>query len=146
MRFASFNVTEVMSHSKFAFKRIGYLAAAQSFDDDTDVLLLTTNQFQKALTSGQQYEIGLALNCLASIVTPDLGRDLVATVATLLNNSHSYVRKKAVLVMYKVLCCQLGLYKTDSSTDLLAISRGIASSFSTIEGKIRRQRSTYVER
>eukprot|EP00698_Gefionella_okellyi_P006123 TRINITY_DN15571_c0_g1_i1.p1 TRINITY_DN15571_c0_g1~~TRINITY_DN15571_c0_g1_i1.p1 ORF type:complete len:1203 (-),score=311.42 TRINITY_DN15571_c0_g1_i1:35-3643(-) len=102
MKWAAFNVLEVMSHSKFALKRIGYLAASQSFDQDTDVLLLTTNQFKKDMTGGNQYEIGVAMNALANIVTPDLGRDLVSDVASLLGNSHSYVRKKAVLLLYKI--------------------------------------------
>jgi len=44
---AAFNILEVMSHPQFNFKRIAYLAASQSFNDETDVLLLTTNQFQK---------------------------------------------------------------------------------------------------
>lgn len=34
---AGFNVIEVMSSSKFTYKRIGYLASSQSFHTDTDV-------------------------------------------------------------------------------------------------------------
>lgn len=34
---AGFNVIEVMSSSKFTFKRIGYLAASQSFHEDSEV-------------------------------------------------------------------------------------------------------------
>lgn len=34
---AGFNVIEVMSSNKFTFKRIGYLAASQSFHSDTEV-------------------------------------------------------------------------------------------------------------
>uniref|UniRef100_O14617-3 Isoform 3 of AP-3 complex subunit delta-1 n=1 Tax=Homo sapiens TaxID=9606 RepID=O14617-3 len=41
---AAFNIIEVMSASKFTFKRIGYLAASQSFHEGTDVIMLTTNQ------------------------------------------------------------------------------------------------------
>lgn len=44
---AAFNIIEVMSSSKFTFKRIGYLAASQSFHDGTDVLMLTTNMIRK---------------------------------------------------------------------------------------------------
>lgn len=43
---AGFNIIEVMSSSKFTYKRIGYLASSQSFHTDTDVcenyLLLIT--------------------------------------------------------------------------------------------------------
>jgi len=44
---ASFYVLEVMSHPEFGFKRIGYLAASQSFNEDTEVIIITTNQFKK---------------------------------------------------------------------------------------------------
>lgn len=47
MSWASFNVLEVMSSGKFQHKRIGYLAAVQSFRLDTEVLMLTTNQIKK---------------------------------------------------------------------------------------------------
>ena len=44
---ASFNIVEVMASKKFSHKRIGYLAAAQSFTPETDVLMLTTNMVKK---------------------------------------------------------------------------------------------------
>ena len=47
MSWASFHVVEVMSSSKVHLKTIGYLAAAQSFEQDTDVLMLTTNLLKK---------------------------------------------------------------------------------------------------
>lgn len=48
MSWASFYVVEVMSSPKVHLKTVGYLAAAQSFTQDTDVLMLTTNQLKKA--------------------------------------------------------------------------------------------------
>jgi AP-3 complex subunit delta len=47
MSWASFHVVEVMSSSKVHLKTIGYLAAAQSFEQDTDVVMLTTNLLKK---------------------------------------------------------------------------------------------------
>lgn len=55
---AAFNIIEVMSSSKFSYKvchllfnficqRIGYLAASQSFGEQTDVLMLATNLIRK---------------------------------------------------------------------------------------------------
>ena len=38
----------------------------------TDVVLLTTNLLKKEFQSTSQYEVGLAVNCLANIVTRDL--------------------------------------------------------------------------
>lgn len=47
MAWASFNVVEVMSSPKYHLKTVGYLAAVQSFDQNTDVLMLTTNLLKK---------------------------------------------------------------------------------------------------
>ena len=45
---ASFHFVDVMSFPRFRAKRIGFLAASQTFDDETDVALLTTNLFRKS--------------------------------------------------------------------------------------------------
>lgn len=37
---AGFNIIEVMSCSKFTYKRIGYLASSQSFHSDTEVIIV----------------------------------------------------------------------------------------------------------
>ena len=50
---AGFNIIEVMSSTKFTEKRIGYLAASQSFHQDTEVLMLATNMIRKDLSSTQ---------------------------------------------------------------------------------------------
>lgn len=47
MSWASFHIVEVMSSPKFHLKTVGYLAAGQSFNEDTDVLMLTTNLLKK---------------------------------------------------------------------------------------------------
>lgn len=103
MAFASFHVIEVMSSPLFASKRIGYLAAAQSFSPTTDVLLLTTNQFKKDLTNGKLQDCSQALTCLAKLVTEDLGRDLEHDLSLLLNSPRPYIRKKALLVLYRLI-------------------------------------------
>jgi len=102
MSWASFQVVEVMSQTRFAHKRIGYQAACQSFHQSTDVVLLTTNQLKKEFGSAQQYEVGQAINCLSNIVNRDLARDLLPDLVSLLGHSKPYVRKKSVLCMYKL--------------------------------------------
>jgi AP-3 complex subunit delta-1 len=47
MGWASFHVVEVMSSPRSHLKSVGYLAAVQSFEQDTDVLMLTTNLLKK---------------------------------------------------------------------------------------------------
>ncbi|KAG0055972.1 AP-3 complex subunit delta [Gryganskiella cystojenkinii] len=102
MSWASFHVVEVMSSPKFLFKGIGYLGAVQSFNQETDVLMLTTNLIKKDLASSNACEIGIAINGLSHILTPDLARDLCADLVAMLNHSRPIVRKKVVLVLYKV--------------------------------------------
>lgn len=119
---AAFNIVEVMSSTKFTFKvsshshtpilrvsyshspiqRTGYLAAAQCFHDDLDVVMLTTNMIRKDISASNLYDAGLALNGLACFMTPDLARDLANDVLTLTASSRPYLRKKAILTMYKV--------------------------------------------
>ncbi|KAL3270684.1 hypothetical protein HHI36_021212 [Cryptolaemus montrouzieri] len=99
---AGFNIIEVMSSSKFTLKRIGYLAASQSFHCDSELLMLTTNMIRKELNSQNQYEAGLALTSLSCYVSTDLARDLSNDILTLLSSTKPYIRKKAVLMMYKV--------------------------------------------
>ena len=45
MNWASFHVVELMSTDNVKYKRVGYLAATQSFGDDTDVVLLYLESF-----------------------------------------------------------------------------------------------------
>ena len=51
MSWASFPVVEVMSSPRAHLKSVGYLAAAQSFTPDTDVLMLITNSLKKVRSS-----------------------------------------------------------------------------------------------
>ena len=53
MSWASFHVVEVMSSPRFHLKSVGYLAATQSFNKDTDVLMLTTNLLKKVCMPAQ---------------------------------------------------------------------------------------------
>ncbi|KAG9009375.1 AP-3 complex subunit delta [Tulasnella sp. 427] len=97
MSWASFHVVEVMSSPHLHLKTGGYLAAAQSFDENTDVLMLTTNLLKKASRSRP------ALNCLAHILTPELARDLALDIVPMLNHSRPLIRKRAILVLYKMM-------------------------------------------
>lgn len=64
--------------------------------------MLTTNMIRKDLNSQNQYDAGLALSGLSCFISPDLARDLVNDIMTLLTSTKPYLRKKAVLMMYKV--------------------------------------------
>lgn len=74
-----------MSSNKFTYKRIGYLAASQSFHADSELLMLTTNMIRKDLNAQNQYEAGLALSGLSCFISHDLARDLANDIMTLVS-------------------------------------------------------------
>lgn len=86
MHWAAFHIIEVMSQPQFHNKRTGYLAASLAFTQETEEIMLTTQLFRKDLNSRDPYEVGLALSCLSNIATPELARDLIADVVSLLNS------------------------------------------------------------
>ncbi|WBW73262.1 AP-3 adaptor complex subunit Apl5 [Schizosaccharomyces osmophilus] len=102
---ASFQIIEVMASSQLSQKQRGYLAAVQSFKPTTDVLMLTTNLIKKDIMSSRVPEITIAINGLSHISTYGLARDLYQDVLILLNHSVPYIRKRTIMVLYR-LCLQ----------------------------------------
>ncbi|KAH9274192.1 hypothetical protein BASA83_003498 [Batrachochytrium salamandrivorans] len=80
----------------------GYYAAAISFKQDTDVLMLCTNLIKKDMSSNNSEDGSVAMHTLAQIITPDLARDLHMDLIAMLNNSKPYMRKRAILVLYRI--------------------------------------------
>ncbi|KAL4573395.1 hypothetical protein LXL04_020198 [Taraxacum kok-saghyz] len=102
MSWAAFHAVELTSSPSFAHKKTGYLAASLSFRPSTEVLLLLTNQLRKDLSSTNQHEVSLALECLAVICTPDFARDLTPDIFTLLASSKSFIRKKSIACLLMI--------------------------------------------
>ncbi|XVE58797.1 hypothetical protein DITRI_Ditri04bG0197800 [Diplodiscus trichospermus] len=102
MSFATFHALEVLSSPRFSHKKIAYHAISLSFHDSTPVLLLITNHLRKDLTSTNEFEVSLSLQCLSRIANVDLARDLTPEIFTLLSSNKLYVRKKAVAVILRV--------------------------------------------
>lgn len=105
MSWANFHILEVMSSSKLQQKRVGYLAASQSFYKDSDILMLATNLMKKDLKYGGNNDVvkvGIALSGLSTIVTPSLAADICDDLFGMLSSSKPYIRKKAVTALFKV--------------------------------------------
>lgn len=100
---AAFNIIEVMSSERFTHKRIGYLAASQCFSNNTEVLMLTINMIRRDLCARNVYETGCAMSGLSCFVSNEVGRELFNDVHRLLSSTKPYLRKKSVLLMYKIL-------------------------------------------
>ncbi|KAG5517866.1 hypothetical protein PMAC_000320 [Pneumocystis sp. 'macacae'] len=91
MSWTSFNIIEVMSSTILSQKRIGYMASCLSFHKDTDDLM-----------SSNYIDIGIAINALSEIATPELSCDLLYDLCAIMNHSNPYIRKRVVLVMYRI--------------------------------------------
>lgn len=119
MSWASFHVVEVMSSPRIHLKSIGYLAAGQSFREDTDVLMLTTNSLKKACfvhgcvcvlvlmvpqdLGSRAEDVAVTLDGFSQIVNADLARDLGPDVVKMLTHSRAHIRKRAIVALYGVL-------------------------------------------
>ncbi|CAL9734003.1 AP-3 complex subunit delta [Monosporozyma servazzii] len=106
MSWCNFHILEVMSSETLPNKRVGYLAASQSFHRDPDILVLMTNLLKKDLkyaNKDDMVKVGIALNAISTItITPSLARDIVDDLFSMLNSSHAYIRKKTVTALFKV--------------------------------------------
>ncbi|KAK4039442.1 adaptin N terminal region-domain-containing protein [Parachaetomium inaequale] len=102
MSWASFHVLEVMSSQKYHQKRVGYLAAVQSFRPDTDVLMMATNLLKKDVAASLPTIIALPIAALPHIVTPSLAMSLLGDLLPRLGHSHAAIRKKTVVTLYRL--------------------------------------------
>ncbi|KAF7555530.1 hypothetical protein G7046_g6548 [Stylonectria norvegica] len=102
MSWASFHVLEVMSSPKYHQKRVGYLGAVQSFRPDTEVLMLATNLLKKDLASTAPTVISLPILTLPHVITPSLALSTLADLLPRLNHSHSNIRKKTLVTLYRL--------------------------------------------
>lgn len=102
MTWAAFNVLEVMSSAKHAQKRVGYLAAVQTFRPDTEVLMLAENLLKKDLTSPSIPTLSLPLITLPHIITSSLALSILTDLLPRLTHSQPAVRKKTITTLYRL--------------------------------------------
>ncbi|GAA5969975.1 hypothetical protein JCM21900_001304 [Sporobolomyces salmonicolor] len=113
--FASFAIVECMTSTKFHIKFIGYLAASQCFDRETEVAVLVVNLVKKDLLtpptplfSSSANSLTVAhltstLSSVALLLTPTLARDLAPDILSLLTHTRPAVRKQTVLLLWRIL-------------------------------------------
>ncbi|GAB7359476.1 hypothetical protein MBLNU230_g6122t1 [Neophaeotheca triangularis] len=102
MSWASFNVLEVMSSQKYLQKRVGYLAAVQSFRPDTEVLMLAENLLKKDLAGADKATIGLPLGTIPHVVSPSMANSLLTDLVPRLSHSSPAIRKKTIVTLYRL--------------------------------------------
>lgn len=102
MSWASFNVLEVMSSPKYLQKRVGYLAAVQSFRPDTEVLMLAENLLKKDLNSPDKLTMALPLISIPHVISPSMANSLLADLLQRLSHSSPAIRKKTIVTLYRL--------------------------------------------
>lgn len=102
MSWASFNVLEVMSSPKYLQKRVGYLAAVQSFRPDTEVLMLAENLLKKDINSPDKATMALPLITIPHVINPSMANSLLTDLIPRLSHSHPAVRKKTIVTLYRL--------------------------------------------
>ncbi|GAA5965977.1 hypothetical protein JCM8115_004782 [Rhodotorula mucilaginosa] len=113
--FASFAIVECMTSTKPHIKSIGYLAASQCFDRETEVAVLVVNLVKKDLLSPPTPMFSSSPNALtvahltstlssvALLLTPPLARDLGPDLLSLLTHTRPLVRRQATLILWRIL-------------------------------------------
>ena len=102
MSWASFNVLEVMSSPKYLQKRVGYLAAVQSFRSDTEVLMLAENLLKKDLNSPDKATMALPLITIPHVINPSMANSLLMDLLQRLSHSNPAIRKKTIVTLYRL--------------------------------------------
>ncbi|KAF2168906.1 hypothetical protein M409DRAFT_65261 [Zasmidium cellare ATCC 36951] len=102
MSWASFNVLEVMSSAKYLQKRVGYLAAVQTFRPDTEVLMLAENLLKKDLNSPDKVTIQLPLGAIPHVINPSMANSLLTDLLPRLSHSLPSIRKKTIVTLYRL--------------------------------------------
>ena len=102
MSWASFNVLEVMSSPKYLQKRVGYLAAVQTFRPDTEVLMLAENLLKKDLNSPDKATIQLPLITIPHVINPSMANSLLTDLLPRLSHSNPAIRKKTIVTLYRL--------------------------------------------
>ncbi len=102
MTWAAFNILEVMASPKLMQKRVGYLAAVQSFRPEMEVLMLAENLLKKDLTSPTIPILSLPLTTLPHIVTSSLALSILTDLLPRVSHSQPAVRKKTIVTLYRL--------------------------------------------
>ncbi|OHT15920.1 AP-3 complex subunit delta [Tritrichomonas foetus] len=99
---ADFNVLEVMAIDDFSAKYISYTAATQTWNSNSDVVLMATNRIMKDLTSAKPNLVSLVLSSLPPYLSPTLAQLISNDVIKLMSSTKPNLQQKAIMTFYHV--------------------------------------------
>ena len=97
------SILELMGSRSFKQKRIAYIAASLGLP--SECVLTTSQLFRSDLESGSALVKAIGLHLLSSIVNKDVALGLYELVNTLIRSPHDFIKKRAVLAMYRIYTC-----------------------------------------
>ena len=83
-------------------KRIGYLACSLFIEENSDMVILMISTIQRDLQSKNHLEVLSALTVLGKICNQHVLMAVNDGVQKLLAHTHEMIRKKAVMIMFKM--------------------------------------------
>jgi AP-4 complex subunit epsilon-1 len=83
-------------------KRIGYLACSLFIDENSDMVILMISTIQRDLQSKNHLEVLAALTVLSKLCNQHILMAVNDGVQKLLSHTHEMIRKKAVMVLFKM--------------------------------------------
>ena len=93
----------LLASQNFTEKRLAYLGLCMLLNENSEILLLTSNIIKKDLSSNNQFIVSSALTAIGEIATPDMCRDNCMEVLKLLKSNNNYIKKKSCLALIKIM-------------------------------------------
>lgn len=102
IRWANFDILQLMSSQHFTPKHLAYTTASLTFDSSSDCIMMTTNLFKKELKNPSYIECSVMLSCLTNICTREISVEIIDLVMGLQNHTKSVIRKKSAALLGKM--------------------------------------------
>ena len=102
IRWANFDILQLMSSPSFTPKHLAYTTASLTFEPSSDCIMMTTNLFKKELKNPSYIECSVMLSCLTSICTREIALEICELVMGLHNHTKPIIRKKSAALIGKM--------------------------------------------
>lgn len=99
---AHIHAINLTQNKSLILKRIGYLMCSLFFNKDSDLLIMLVSTILKDLSSPDVHEVVICLTALGNIMNNTIAEGINEAVLKLTHHATDLVRKKAVLILQKI--------------------------------------------
>ena len=115
--FSHISAINLTQNKNLALKRIGYLLCSLFLNRKSELTIMLISTIQKDLVSTNIHEIVICLTSLDTIMNQDISDAIRDSVIKLIDHNTDLVRKKAILVLQKMVTLFHNIATGDSYTD-----------------------------